>query len=242
VAFQEELYRRGVLLRFTSELLFSLYFSTLLVAVEEHRGFSWSTQFRLWYFAYRHPSAPKPIDSPHFERMIAFILAWLFVVAVFMLLRFLHRLSAVSDAVQWTIGFVALAGLPGALLCDGYGNRKTLLVLIGVGVFVSSVCVFRPWRMPNWMSLILLGFYSICTTWVAWESWTTFPLPVFAVWPGLDWVLGTYPAVKNIVPLLGFLLVVAWFMWVNQARGHKPVNETRETNGTFSDHIRTTSL
>jgi hypothetical protein len=221
MSFLENLRIRRERLKFTCELLFSIYLSIVVFAVEEQRDLSWSTQFRLWYFAHRYPNAPKPIDSPDFERIVAFLLAWLLMIVLLVLLRFLNRIAAASIALQWLVGFTALAGLPSALLCAGYGNRKLLLALIGLSGLVAYIYVFRRPRVSDWVSLLFLCLYFIFTTWVAWRSWSTFPVAIFMLWPGLDWILGTYPVAKNLFPLIGFFLSATWLMWVTATRGQE---------------------
>jgi hypothetical protein len=197
-----------------SKVLFSIYFSTVLFAIEEDRSLSWSTQFRLWYFEYRRPSVPKPIDDPHFERAVAFVLAWLVVIVLLILLRFMNRLTAANIALQWLIGFTALAGLPTAMLFAGYGNQMEWFGFVGVSGIAAYVCVFRRPQISRWISFALLCFYFVLSTWLIWRSGTTFPLVMFTWWPGFDWILGTYPIMKNVFPIIGFLLSAVWLMWV----------------------------
>lgn len=218
MAFWEKVCGPDVRLRCACEAMFSLYFSALLIGAQENRDLSWSTQFRVWYFSRRYPQAPKPIDSPHFERMVAFVLAWLLVIVIFVFIRFLNRFPRARTATQYFVGLLSLGGLPIALLYDGFGDRRLLLIIAGVSALVVFLYVSQEWRLSTWVNLTLLCVYFTFATWIAWHSWTTFPLAFFVLWPGLDWIPGTYPVARNILPMLGFLLSAAWAMWVKETQ------------------------
>jgi hypothetical protein len=210
--------------RTTYEFLFSLYLSALVMSVEEMgyfpwRDFSWTTLIRLRIFSYFHPQAPKPIDAPHEERLIAFLLAWLLVILIFFSLRLFARFSFMRVPLNIVAGLVALGGLPAVLWYICYENRVLLTVQIVVSAFCVLLYAYRRWPAPWRMSLALLVLYFGSSTWVAWRpcgTFRAFPLVFFALWPGFDWVLGTYPRMQNIFPLLGFVFSVVWGIHVRE--------------------------
>jgi len=150
------------------ELLFSLYLSVVVISAEEMRDFSWSTSLRLSIFSYFNPHAQRPIDDPHRERLIAFWLLWLIVVIIFLCLRFFGRFSLMRGPLEMVGGFVALRGLPAALLYTGFGNR----VLLVSQILLSGLCAFlyvsRRWPASDQLNLALLVLYFSFSTWVAW--------------------------------------------------------------------------
>lgn len=218
LAFWEKLCGPHASLRCACEVIFSLYFSALLIGAEENRDLSWSTKFRLWYFSHRYPQAPKPIDSRHFERFVAFVVAWVLVIVIFAFLRLMNRFPRARVASQWFVGLVSLCGLPVALLYDGFGDSKLLLIMAGVSAVLVFLYVSEGWQLSTWVNLSLLCLYFIFATWIAWRSWVTFPLAFFVLWPGLDWIPGTYPVARSILPLLGLLLSGVWAVWVKETQ------------------------
>ena len=201
---------RSLRLRFSCELLFSMYFSAVLLAAEESRDWSWATQIRVWYFSYFYPQTPHGIDSPYFERKIEFLLAWVITALVFVALRSLYRIPIARALLEWLIGLVALVGMPATLLWTGFGSRALLLSAICLGVAIASLYVLAMRHSANWLKLLIVACYFVVTTWLAWKSWTTLPLWLFALLPSLDWIPATYPVMKNLFPLLGFVLAVFW--------------------------------
>jgi hypothetical protein len=207
--------QRPIRLRLAYEILFSLYSSVVVMSAEETRGFSWSTTVYHWYALYRDPSVRKP-HSPHAERVIAFFLAWLLVILIFLSLRVLARFSFGRLPLQAIAGFVAIGGLPAALLYCGFGNRILVTALIILSVICVLVYVYRKWPASDPVALAILVLYFAFTTLVAWRSWGTFPLGFLVLWPGMDWILGTYRQTQNVYPLLGFVLSVFWGIRVKE--------------------------
>jgi hypothetical protein len=205
----------------TYELLFAAYLSALIMSVEEMRDFSWSTSLRLLMFSHFHPTAPKPIDDPHRDRLIAFVLSWLLFALIFLLLRLMARFSFMSAPWQTVAGIVALGGFPAAVLYRGYGNRILLASMIILSVFCALVYVYQGWRASGRVCIAFLVMYFALSTWVAWHSWNTFPLAFFLLWPGLDWILGTYYWTQNIFLLLGFVFSMAWATYVRETAGQR---------------------
>jgi hypothetical protein len=80
-------------LRLVHELLFSIYFSVVVVSAEETSSYSWATTLRSIYFSHRYPGVHVPIDDPHRERFIMFLLVWLVAGAIFILLRLFARFA-----------------------------------------------------------------------------------------------------------------------------------------------------
>jgi hypothetical protein len=191
------------------------------MAVEEMRDFSWSTSIRLLLFSYFNPKGRRPIDDPHAERAISFVLAWLLVILIFVSLRLCARSSFMKTPVDIAVGLVALGGLPAAILCRGYGNRILLTLQIAFVALCVLLVVYRKWPASPHVSLILLVLYFCFSTWVAWHSWIGFPLASFALWPGFDWIVSTYPQTQNVYSLLGFALSLAWAceVWLNTGPG-----------------------
>jgi hypothetical protein len=220
---------RRLRLQFSCEVLFSIYFSAALLVSEESRDWSWATQIRVWYFSYFYPQSPHAIDSPYFERKIEFLLAWVIATIAFVVLRSLYRIPNARALLRWLIGLVALIGMPATLLWTGFGNRVLLLFSIGLGVAIASLYVFATRHSVSWLKLLIIACYFILTTWLAWRSWITLPLGLFALLPSLDWVPGTYPVAKNAFPLLGFMLAETWVLWTNSIQTPTPTRNLAET-------------
>ena len=200
--------------RITYEVLFSLYLSTVVISAEEMRDFSWSTSLRLLVFSHFRPRAQKPIDNPHAERLIAFFLAWLLAILIFLCLRFVAKYSIRRLPLETAAGFVAFGGLSAALLYSGMGNRVLLAAQVALGALCAFLYVYRMWPASWRLNLAFILLYFGFSTWEAWHSWITFPLGFFLLWPGFDWILGTYPQTKNIYPLLGFIFSMSWGIYV----------------------------
>jgi hypothetical protein len=213
---REALQKRG-----TYELLFAAYLSALIMSVEEMRDFSWSTSLRLLMFSHFHPTALRPIDDPHRDRLIAFILSWLLFALIFLLLRLVARFSLKSAPWQTVAGIVALGGFPAAVLYRGYGNRILLVSMIILSVFCALLYVYQGWRASWRVCIAFLVMYFAISTWVAWHSWNTFPLAFFLLWPGLDWILGTYYWAQNIFLLLGLVFSITWAIYVRETTGQQ---------------------
>lgn len=211
--------------RTTYELSFALYLSTVVMSVEELRDFSWSTTLRLLIFSHFHPGAHTPIDSPYQERLIAFILAWLLVIIFFLALRLLDHVSLVRAPLEMAAGCVALGGLPSALLYRGFGNHILLIAQIVLSGFLAFLYVYRRWPASARLNLALLTLYFGFSAWAAWHFSNAFPLQFFLLWPGVDWILGTYQETQNLYPLLGFVFSVLWGIHVRDtANARKPPN------------------
>lgn len=202
--------------RFTYEFLFSFYFGVLITSAEETRDFSWSRSLRLLISALLRPNSEKPGDDPHLQRLIAFIFGWLLVAFVFALLHLSARVSFVRVPFLIAGGFVALGGLPAVLLYAGFGNRVLLTAMMVLGASYTILYVCFSSLVSEELSLLLLLGYFIFSSWVAWRSWTTFPLGVYLLWPGWDFLLITYSFLKTVYPLLGFILSVAWATYVRE--------------------------
>lgn len=107
-----------------------------------------------------------------------------------------------------------------ALLLTGYGNRTILVVLIAVSGMATIINGYYQLPRSDGVALGLLVLYFGLSTCVAWRSWTTFPLGFFVLWPGWDWVLGTWEAAQNVYPLLGFVFAVVWGMYNRRESTH----------------------
>jgi hypothetical protein len=111
--------------------------------------------------SYFHPTVPRPIDDPHRERLIAFVLAWLLLALIFLLLRLVARFSFMSASWQTVAGIVALGGFPAAVLYRGYGNRILLVSMIILSVFCTLVHVYQGWRASWRVCIALIMYFAI---------------------------------------------------------------------------------
>jgi len=200
--------------------LFSLYLSVVVFSIEEPRSFSLSTRLRLLDDSVRHPGMPRRIDAPHQERLITFFLCWVAVGIFFLLLRAIERFPRAKRILLTLAGLLALGGLPMALLLTGYGNRTILVVLIALSGLATIINIYFQLPRSDGVALGLLVLYFGLSTFVAWRSWTTFPLGFYALWPGWDWVLGTWEVAKNVYPILGFAFAVVWGMYNRREFAH----------------------
>jgi hypothetical protein len=204
-------------LRWIHELLFSIYFSVVVVSAEETRSLSWATTLRLFDYSHRYPGVARPIDDPRGERFIMFVLVWFIAGAVFLSLRLLARHPFTRVILNPFAGFVALAGLPCAFLYSGYGNRTILIEEIAISGIAVFLYTFRKWQLPAWFGIGLLVIYFGISTWFAWNSWNTFPLGFYILWPSWDWILFAWVQTRAIYPLVGFCSAVIWAMYVRQS-------------------------
>jgi hypothetical protein len=201
-------------LRWAHEMLFAIYFSVVAISAEETRGSSWATTLRLIEFSHRFPGAAKPIDDPHRERFIMFLLVWLLAAMVFISLRLLAQFSFTEVFVNLFAGFVALAGLPLALLYCKFGNPLflwTLVVVAGIYVFLYTS---GKLSLPGPFSALILTLYFGFSTWIAWISSNTFPLGFYLLLPSWDSILGTWEWTKAVYPLLGLSSAMVWALYV----------------------------
>jgi hypothetical protein len=228
-------------LPFVHELAFSLYFSGLLIWVNDAGSrwvnnpgdrVPWVLQLeQLIAGGYRVHSS---VDDPMLRAAFGFL--WVGSgVSIFLLLRILSRFSFTRVLLGNFAGIVAVAGFPLAcvFVCpDLYAYHGVSLTLVEVAA--ALVCAYlyahRNWpSMPLWGTLPLFFHFSFWS----WCAWTVRYFPSLAggvplLWPGynLSWL--TTQAPQLIYPWFGLLATLAWAWYAREVvRMAAPSNGSR---------------
>ena len=201
-------------LRTVHELLFSIYFSVVVLSAEETMGSSWAFMLRSYYVLHHHPGALGPIHDPRGERFILFLLAWLLAAGIFALRLALSRFSVITRFLSFVEGVVILGGLPLALIYTGYGFPLYLEVLLLLSIAYVFLYVYGKWLIPTFVNISFLVFLFSLSAWLGWVPAHTFPLGFYILLPDWDWVFGTLEWTKLIYPLLGSCAAVIWALYV----------------------------
>jgi hypothetical protein len=136
--------------RWSHELLFSIYCSFLFVWAEESRPFAWPTAYL--YFWHPHAVALGRIDFLLFYSEVFLILASV----LFLSLRLIRRFAFSRILLRTIAGAVAVAGFP--LVCQYRQNQR--LFLLDIELILAAVSfllwVYRKWPVPAPLNVVLL--------------------------------------------------------------------------------------
>ena len=213
--------------RHVHELMFSIYFSLLLILADDVSSkwvdnpgdrTPWVLHMKFLLTGdYRTHSLVA--DT---KLRLAFVFLWaVSALGIFLLLRTLVRFSLTRSFLRIAAGVIVVAGFP---LIFAYGCHTLLLLLLLVEVVAALLCtVFYAYR--NWPSRALwaISLAVLHFTFWSWCTWNGDYFPpgwvggVPLLWPGytLTWVTVKDPVL--IYPWLGLLATLAWGLYVRQS-------------------------
>lgn len=173
--------------RWLHELVFSIYFSFLVVSAHEAGDHPWSGRLLSYFLSHGYAQRPMGIED-YRVYTIDFSLLWLSAVLIFLLLRLFSGFSLTRVVLRGFAGFVAIAGFPLAL---AYGHGETVLS-IQFGLVIAGVCLVL-WKYPKWSAssrtkVLLLIIYFI--VWSTIGGGYRLSQGCLLLWP--SWYLGWY--------------------------------------------------
>lgn len=214
--------------RHIHELMFSVYFSLLLILADDVSSKWVDTPgdripwvLRLKFLLTGDYHTHSLVADPGLR--LAFAVLWAgSALGIFLLFRILTRLSLTHAFLRIATGIIVVAGFP-LIFIYGCHTLLVLVLLVEVGAALACIIFFayRDWpsRAPWAISLAMLhfAFWSWCT----WNGDYFSPgwvggVPLF--WPGytLTWITVKDPLL--LYPWLGLLATLAWGFYVRQSR------------------------
>ncbi len=191
------------------EVMFAIYFSFLLVWIQECKPpYAWS--IKPHYFFFLHPNFRVVMGEPRlFYAKILLIPA----VAIFICLRVIERFSLVRVLLLRTIGgALAVAGWP--LVCLYDRGRIFAGIELAIAAFCFLLWAYRKWPVSSPLNVFLLTLH-----YAFWSAYSGL-LPKIGGVPVVWWHDWDY--LMFVYPVLGLFFSLAWAVYFRATGPLKP--------------------